>query len=166
MGERDELTEQILGPLARRNSTATVLFHDAVAERLGLGPTDHKCLDLIVEHQTITGSQLAAMTGLTSGAVTGVVARLERAGYVRRAPDPSDGRRQLLRPAPERFGEVERLFEGIAASAVDLLDGFDTPQLKAIATFLTRSTEFARERSAVLRAETLGVLARRREDVS
>ncbi|MBZ2198426.1 MarR family winged helix-turn-helix transcriptional regulator [Occultella gossypii] len=156
MSGRDELTERILGTLARRHSTATVLFHHAVAERLGLGPTDHKCLDLVVEHQTVTGSELAAMTGLTSGAVTGVVNRLEQAGYIRREPDPEDGRRQLLRPVPERFGEAERLFKGIAVSAAGLLDGFDDQQLEAIATFLTRSTEFARERAAVLRAEVLG----------
>jgi len=156
VSKRDELAERILGPLARRNSTATVLFHHAVAERLGLGPTDHKCLDLILEHQTITGSELAAMTGLTSGAVTGVVRRLERAGYIRREPDPEDGRRQLLEPVPERFGEAERLFEGIAVSAASLLDGFDTHQLEAVAAFLIRSTDFARERAAVLRAESLG----------
>ncbi|HEX5534218.1 MAG TPA: MarR family transcriptional regulator [Actinomycetales bacterium] len=155
MGEREELAERIRGPLARSNSTATVLFHHAVAERLGLGPTDHKCLDLVVERQTVTGSELAAMTGLTSGAVTGVVNRLERAGYIRREPDPEDGRRQLLRPAPERFGEAERLFQNIAASAAGLLDGFDVHQLEAIATYLTRSTEFAREQAALLRAEVL-----------
>jgi DNA-binding MarR family transcriptional regulator len=154
--QRDELAERILGPLARRNSTATVLLHHAVAERLGLGPTDHKCLDLVIEHQTVTGSELAAITGLTSGAVTGVVNRLERAGYIRREPDPEDGRRQLLTAVPERFGEAERLFQGIAVSAAGLLDGFDTPQLEAIAAFLARSTEFARERALVLRAEATG----------
>lgn len=156
MSERDELAEQILGPLTRRNSTATVLFHHAVAERLGLGPTDHKCLELIVEHRTVTGSELAAMTGLTTGAVTGVVNRLEQAGYIRREPDPEDGRRQLLRPAPERFGEAERLFRGVADSAATLLDGFDAHQLETIATFLTRSTGFARNQAALLRAEVLG----------
>jgi DNA-binding MarR family transcriptional regulator len=168
MREREELAARILGPLARRNSTATVLFHHAVAERLGLGPTDHKCLDLILEHQMLTGSELAAMTGLTSGAVTGVVNRLERAGYIRREPDPEDGRRQLLRSVPERLGEAERLFMDIAASAADLLDGFDTHQLEAIAAFLARSTDFARKHAALLRAEVLGGggRVRKREEVS
>src|SRR6266568_4981316 len=96
------LTEQIVGRLARRHSTAVVLFHHAVAERLGLGPTDHKCLDLLRERGAMTGSDLAAITDLTSGAITGVVARLERAGYLRREPDPQDGRKQILRVALER----------------------------------------------------------------
>ncbi|MGW3485024.1 hypothetical protein [Rhodococcus indonesiensis] len=77
-----------------------VLFHHAVAEQLGLGPTDHKCLDLIVWRQPVTGSEPTAVTGLTSGGVK----RLERAGYIRRMPDPEDGCRQLLRLVPERFG--------------------------------------------------------------
>src|SRR5438094_10452311 len=88
--------EDIVGRLVRRHSTASVLFHHAVAERLGLGPTDHKCLDLLRERGKMTGSELAATTGLTSGAITGVVARLERTGYLRREADRHDGRRQLL----------------------------------------------------------------------
>src|SRR5437764_13297262 len=97
-----KLADEIVGQLARRHSTATVLFHHAVADRLGLGPTDHKCLDLLREHGALTGSGLAAITGLTSGAITGVVARLERAGFLRRESDSNDGRRQILNPAPER----------------------------------------------------------------
>src|SRR5215203_7474527 len=100
MEDADALRGRIMGPLSRRFSAATVLFHHAVAERLGLGPTDHKCLDLLRERGPMTGSALAAITGLTSGAITGVVARLERAGYVRREPDPSDGRRLILSLVP------------------------------------------------------------------
>jgi len=74
---KQDLAEEIVGRLARRHSTAVVLFHHAVAERLGLGPTDHKCLDLLRERGATTGSELASITGLTTGAITGVVARLE-----------------------------------------------------------------------------------------
>src|SRR5260370_35360813 len=94
-----ELAEEIVERLARRHSTAVVLCHHVVAERLGLGPTDHKCLDLVHERGAMAGSDLSAITGLTSGAITGVVARLERAGYLRREPDPRDGRKQILRLA-------------------------------------------------------------------
>jgi DNA-binding MarR family transcriptional regulator len=148
-----DLAEQITGPLARRHSTATVLFHQAVAERLGLGPADHKCLDLLVERGSMSGSELSAVTGLTSGAITGVVNRLERAGYVRRQPDPDDGRKQLLTPVPENLGTVQAVFRDIGAASGDLLDGFDVHQLTAIAEFLTRATEFARDRAATLRAQ-------------
>src|SRR5829696_866427 len=112
-----ELAAQINGSLARRHSTATVLFHHAVAERLGLGPTDHKCLDLLRERGPMTGSALAAITGLTTGAITGVVARLERAGYLRRQPDPTDGRKQILSLVPERLGDLQAVFGPIRDEA-------------------------------------------------
>jgi DNA-binding MarR family transcriptional regulator len=150
---RQELAEQITGPLSRRHSTATVLFHQAVAERLGLGPADHKCLDLLVERGSMSGSQLAAVTGLTSGAITGVVNRLERAGYVRRQPDPDDRRKQVLTPVDERINDIQEVFRDIRPAFENLLDGFDVHQLTAIAEFLTRSTEFARDRATTLRAQ-------------
>ena len=153
MSDSVELAARITGPLARRYSTATVLFHHAVAERLGLGPSDHKCLDLLVERGTLTGAELAARTGLTSGAITGVVARLERAGYLRRQPDPGDGRRQLLRPAPERIADIAEVFVGLQSDSAALVAGFDTAQLEAIAQFLVRATRFATERAALLRAQ-------------
>ena len=150
---RRELAEEILTRLMRRHSTAAVLFHHAVAERLGVGPTDHKCFDLLRERGAMTGSELAAVTGLTSGAITGVVARLERAGYVRREPDPHDGRKQILTPSPERLRELHALFGPMHVEAAALLEGFDTNQLTAIAEFLGRSTEFIYRRAALLRAQ-------------
>jgi DNA-binding MarR family transcriptional regulator len=152
---RNELAEEIVGRLVRRHSTAAVLLHHAVAERLGLGPTDHKCLDLLRERGETTGSALAAITGLTSGAITGVVARLERAGYIRREPDPHDRRKQVLRPVPERIRDLEDIFEPIRDDAAALLDGFDAHQLAAISEFLARTTDFAYRRAALLRAQTL-----------
>ncbi len=155
-----ELAEAIVGRLVRRHSTAVVLFHHAVGERLGLGPTDHKCFDLLRERGAMTGSALAAITGLTSGAVTGVVARLERAGYLRREPDPHDRRKQTLCPAPERVRDIQDIFDPIRADASTLLEGFDPHQLTAIAEFLTRSTDFAYRHAALLRAQTLTQPAR------
>jgi DNA-binding MarR family transcriptional regulator len=135
-----DLAGEIVGSLARRHSTAVVLFHHAVAERLGLGPTDHKCLDLLRERGAMAGSDLGAITGLTSGAITGVVARLERAGYLRREPDPHDGRKQSLHLAlaPAHIHDViAPLRKDVAA----LLENFDTHQRTAIAEFLTRTTD-------------------------
>lgn len=143
---------EIIGTLARRHSTATVLFHHAVAERIGLGPTDHKCLDLLHERGAMSGSELAAATGLTSGAITGVVNRLERAGHLVRAPDPDDGRRQVLRPAPGGSEAIAAVFAEMRPDVEGLLDGFDEDQLAAIAEFLTRSIDFAYEHAALLRA--------------
>ena len=102
----------------------------------------------------MTGSDLAAITDLTSGAITGVVARLERAGYLRREPDPHDRRQQILYPALERMRDIHDVFDPIRKDVAALLESFDTHQLTAIAEFLTRSTEFAYRHVALLRAQT------------
>jgi DNA-binding MarR family transcriptional regulator len=157
---KNELAEEIVGRLMRRHSTAAVLFHHAVAERLGLGPTDHKCLDLLRERGAMSGSELAAITGLTSGAITGVVTRLERAGYLRRELDPHDGRKQILSPARERVRDIQDVFDPIRKDMAALLEGFDLHQLTALAEFLARSTDFAYRHATRLRAETLCGTAR------
>lgn len=159
MGEAESssnagLSGNIIGTLSRRHSTATVLFHHAIAERLGLGPGDHKCLDLLYERGSMNGSELAAVTGFTTGAITGVVARLERSGFLYREPDPADGRKQILRPAPQGVRRVSELFEQLRIDAAGLLEGFDDHQLEAIAQFLERGSEFAYERVAMLRGQT------------
>jgi len=149
-----ELINEIVGRLARRHSTAVVLFHHAVAERLGLGPTDHKCLDLLRDRGAMTGSDLGAITGLTSGAITGVVARLERAGYLHREPDPRDGRKQILHLALKR-AHIQDVIDPLREDVAALLEHFDSHQLTAIAEFLNRCTDLVYRHATLLRAQTL-----------
>src|SRR5260370_5518041 len=156
-GSQHKLADEIVGRLARRHSTAVVLFHHAVAERLGLGPTDHKCLDLLRDRGAMTGSDLSAITGLTSGAITGVVARLEGAGYLRREPDPSDGRKQILHLALER-AHIQDVINPLREDVAALLENFDAHQLTAIAEFLAGTTDLVYRHAALLRAETISAL--------
>src|SRR5216683_4883419 len=156
-----ELAEEIVGRLARRHSTAVVLFHHAVAERLGLGPTDHKCLDLLRDRGAMSGCDLSAITGLTSGAITGVVARLERAGYLRREPDPHDGRKQILHLALKR-AHIQDVIDPLRRDVAALLQNFDTHQLTAVADFLAGSTDLIYRHAALLRGETISDLGRTR----
>jgi DNA-binding MarR family transcriptional regulator len=149
-----ELIDEIVRRLARRHSTAVVLFHHVVAERLGLGPTDHKCLDLLRDRGPMAGSDLVAITGLTSGAITGVVARLERAGYLRREQDPNDGRKQILHLALEN-SPIHNVIEPLREDMAAVLENFDADQLAAITEFLKRSTELIYRHAALLRAEAI-----------
>ncbi|WP_394824493.1 MarR family winged helix-turn-helix transcriptional regulator [Pendulispora albinea] len=152
---RNALAESIVKQLGRRHSTATVLFHHAVGEYLKLGPTDHKCLDLLRERPGLTGSELAAITGLTTGAVTGIVARLERAGYLHREDDPDDGRKQILHLVPERVEAVHAIMDPLRGELSALLERFEDHQLAAIAEFLAESTEIAFRQAALLRARSI-----------
>src|SRR5437879_4699221 len=151
---KNDLADEIVGRQARRHSTAVVLFHHAVAERLGLGPSDHKCLDLLRERGAMAGSDLGAITGLTSGAITGVVARLELVGYLRREPDQHDGRKQILHLALER-SHIQDVIDPLRKDVAALLENFDTRQLTAIAEFLTRTTVLVYRNAALLRADTV-----------
>src|SRR5260370_26162084 len=109
------LAEEIVGRLVRRHSIATVLFHHAVAERLGLGPWDHKCLDLLRERGTMTGSNLAPITDLTSGAITGVVPTLEPARYSPPEPPPHDRHPHVLYPVPHPIPSTHPLADPLRA---------------------------------------------------
>lgn len=146
--------QDIVG-LMGRHSTAIVLLHHALAERLGLGPEDHKCFYLLRERGPLSGSELASITGLTSGAITGVVARLEKAGYLTREPDPSDGRKQILRPAERQARDIHKVLGPIRTDMAELLEGFSATDRKAIARFLAGSTDLAYRHTALLRAHQL-----------
>lgn len=151
---KHKLADEIVRRLARQHSTAVVLFHHAVAERLGLGPTDHKCLDLLRERGPMAGSDLGAITGLTSGAITGVVARLEQAGYVRRELDKRDGRKQILHLA-QKLSPIHEVIEPLRKDVTALLQNYNAHQLTAISEFLTHTTDLVYRHAARLRAEAL-----------
>lgn len=108
---RHDLIDELSQRIGRELATKTVLFHHAQATLLGLSATDLKCLDLLRQTNTpLTASNLARLTGLTGGAVTGVADRLESAGFVERVRDPNDRRRWELRAIPRRLGEVAAQF--------------------------------------------------------
>ena len=135
----------------RRLSLATIMFHQAVADRLGLNPTDHKCIDLLSSAESMTAGELAGATGLTTGAITGVVDRLEAAGFVRREDDPNDRRRVILRIVPKRYRDVARLFEPFAAAFAELGARYSERELATIVDFMTRSGLVLREATLELR---------------
>src|SRR5579875_3784865 len=90
--ERTALIEALVAEF-RRSSAYSVLFSQAVAVRLGVNSTDMECADLLFLNGPMTAGRLAGLTGLTTGAITGVINRLERRGWVQREADPSDRRR-------------------------------------------------------------------------
>ncbi len=152
-----DLTKEIVGRLMRQHSTAAVLFHHALAEHLGLGPTDHKCLDLLRERGPMTGSSLATITGLTTGAITGVAARLEQAGFLRREPDEQDRRQQILHPILEKLQDIRQVFEPLHKDMAALLKDFNKRELSVIVEFLTGSADLIHRHIALLRAHALYV---------
>ena len=85
----------------RELSTTTVLAASAIAQKVGMGPNDLRCGELLVRNGPMTAGQLAKATGLTTGAITGIVDRLEKAGWAQRRADPADRRRVVIYPGPQ-----------------------------------------------------------------
>jgi DNA-binding MarR family transcriptional regulator len=113
------------------------LVHSLLAaEALGLAPTDLVCMCLLQLHGPATPGWLAAMTGLSTGAVTGVVDRLERAGYATRAPDPRDRRRVIVAPDLQRFArDIQRHTPTRAPATLEFLREYPAAQLRTIQRF-------------------------------
>ena len=148
---------ELLGVLqqeARRQSGCTLFLHDAIANRLGLNTTDHKCLDLLIHAGTMTPGELSRQTSLTTGAVTGVIDRLEREGLVRREHDLDDRRRILVRPLEQTCEEkLGPLLAMLSHSFAGLCAGYSDDELRLLIDFHRRSTELIQEATASLRAE-------------
>ena len=114
---RNELLAQLVRE-AHLLGGRLVVAHQGRAEALGLNPTDLLCLELIENEEPATAGRLAELLQLTTGAVTGVLDRLERAGFVRRERDPDDRRRVLVLIAPERQRELAQLLDPLG-TAID-----------------------------------------------
>ena len=141
--------DPLIGLIGFRLSTATILFHQAIADRLRVSATDLKCYSILRQTGPITAGELAERTGLTTGAITGVIDRLERAKLVQRARDAHDRRRVALELVqnPEREREIAQLYEPLGRGIADLVAQYSAVEQRTILEFLTGAI-------TVLEAET------------
>ena len=138
----------------RNVSGQAVLHSEAMAERLGINSTDLECLDIIILEGPVSAGELARASGLTSGAITGVIDRLHRAGLAKREPDPQDRRKVLVRVPPAVLQRILPIGEPMGRAAQAILSSYDDQQLALILDFLVRSHESAVAVTTKMRAET------------
>ena len=142
---RPELAGQAaLMAVGRDFNAAHVLYHTVLAELMGLAPGDYRCLDLILREGTLTAGTLAQRARLTTGAVTGVVDRLERAGYVRRIRDSRDRRRVHVTTVTRSIERFAQYTEPLRAALRGLERDFDAAELETVQRYLLRLTELLR----------------------
>lgn len=151
--KREEIIQAINDKL-REMSTETIMFHQAVADALGLHITDHKCLDLIYRYGSMPAGRLAELTGLTTGAVTGIIDRLEKAGYVRRANDLNDRRRTIVEPTRNKKLErkLEVIFTPLSNRMNSLLSSYSDNELTFLLAATTELLEQTHQESMKLRS--------------
>jgi DNA-binding MarR family transcriptional regulator len=128
----------------RKLIASAILFNHQVAQRLGLGASDAQFMHFLQLHGPLTPGRLAELSGLTTGTVTGVVDRLEDAGFVRRERDASDRRKVLVTLDDEHMWEqMGPLYAGQAESLAKVAGRYDAKQLEVVADFLERLVEDA-----------------------
>jgi DNA-binding MarR family transcriptional regulator len=142
-GEADLVDELIQEFRATANQDDA--FDAVAAQRLGVSDTDLRCLNIIENSRGLTAGELAARSGLTAGAVTGVVDRLEQHGYARRIPDPTDRRRVRVEVTPAFYGAAARIWGPLAADWEATLGArFASDELELITSFLRSAGELGR----------------------
>ena len=143
--------EAALNTAMRDASGQGVLYSQSVAGRLGMNSTDLECLDHILRGP-VTAGRLAELTGLTTGAITGVIDRLERIGLARRESDPDDRRKTVVRALPTVLERIAPLFEPMERAAMGVLSKYRDDELALILNFLTRARDAALTAMSELRA--------------
>jgi DNA-binding MarR family transcriptional regulator len=145
-----------LGGAVRRLGWNLLLYHSGEAQKMGLNPTDSRAMSHLSESGPMPAGRLAELMGLTTGAVTGLLDRLEGVGLVRRQDDPQDRRRVLIVPVPSADEEVEagRLFGPLEQPFGALVRSYSEGQLAVILDFIERTSELLRAQTeAALRQE-------------
>jgi DNA-binding MarR family transcriptional regulator len=142
----------------RRSQLATDRFDQAVADALGLNRTDMRCTDVLDREGRVTAGRLAEATGLTSGAITTVIDRLERAGFARRVNDPADRRRVLVELTPEMRERGRSFYVGQAEMAERLYKRYSEDELKLLLGFVREAREFNEREAMKLEAENQGAV--------
>jgi DNA-binding MarR family transcriptional regulator len=123
----------------RENSISNVLFRNTVGMKLELNNADMECLDLLFFRRVSSPAELAQYTGLTSGATTTMLDRLEKKGFIARQPHPSDRRSIQIVLVPEAMAAISPMFASVRAAQTELLATYSEAQLQLLANYFERS---------------------------
>lgn len=126
---RQKLMER-LSFLGQMGSTETALFQQRAAELMGVNVTDNKAVSALMQEGPMTAGELATRLSLTTGAVTNLIDRLEKAGYIKRMPDAHDRRKVILILVPEKLKESSKIYDSVGKAFNELLSGYTIEQLE------------------------------------
>ena len=139
---RRELLKR-LWELGRKMSTQTVFLHQAIAQSVGLNATDTKCIDLILRGPggSVTAGWLSDMTGLTTGAITHILDRLEKRQFIERVRNTEDRRKVFIRVRPESLEPLTPKYEAIGNAYMSLVEKYGGGELQLICDYLEKTSE-------------------------
>jgi DNA-binding MarR family transcriptional regulator len=135
----------------RRSSGQGAIYSQAVADVAGISSSDMDCLDFLNLEGRVTAGRLAEVTGLTTGAITGVIDRLEKAGLVRRERDSEDRRKVFIAVMPESVAKIGRLYEPMQRGVKKAWEAYSEAELKLLLRFANQSYETMLDATANLK---------------
>lgn len=158
--EREQLYAE-LGDEVRANQRATDVVDELMCQLLGVNRTDARCLDILDQHGSMSAGDLAEASRLSTGAITAVIDRLDRAGLAHRVPDPSDRRRVLVELTPKAYARAtELMVEPMRKLYLPMAERYSDEQLRLIIEF-TRAGRELQERHAEWLRERLNAQSER-----
>jgi DNA-binding MarR family transcriptional regulator len=140
---------------ARQYGISTVLFRNLFASRLGLNVADLECLGLLFHKRLASPTELARHTGLTSGATTAMLDRLERAGLIERQPNPDDRRGTIIRLLKSGTDKVAPWFASVRKAQDELVAGYSDDDLSLLSAFFERASEIWDQQRARLKTSSV-----------
>lgn len=131
---------------SKQYSDASIFMHEAIARKAGLSGADHKYLGLILQHKSITAGDISKLTGLTTGAVTGLIDRLEEKNLVQRQFVKSDRRKVVVVPNVENsMNLLKPFFDDLQQKTIGLLETFSEQEIETIKRYFTEATVIMKE---------------------
>jgi DNA-binding MarR family transcriptional regulator len=122
----------------RTFTTSAVLAANSIAQKVGMGANDLKCVEILIRMGPLNAGKLGELAGLTTGAITGIVDRLEQAGWAKRGPDPNDRRKVIIYPGPQDSARMKGLYNDYMDSLRKLLASYSDSELILLTEFINK----------------------------
>lgn len=153
MDTTKDLQHQVM-MAARDQGITSVLFRNALARRLGLNTTESDCLSYLGVNQVATPTEIARYAGLTTGATTTMLDRLEKVDFITRKPNPKDRRGVLIEVSKEWQQKAGPLVADVVKAHAELISRYSAEQLETIADFLHGFTQNVKDSTAAINKES------------
>lgn len=147
----DQETLNRLRKLSQQYAFDSIQMHEAIGRKVGLSGTDHKYLGFIIQKGQMTAGELSTLTGLTTGAVTGLIDRFEQKGLVRRRFGEGDRRKVIVEPDTEKIMALfEPLYKEFRSKSEQVMASFSVEELAVIESYFLKAIEVMNETTSKL----------------
>ncbi|MCW5909873.1 MAG: MarR family transcriptional regulator [Cyclobacteriaceae bacterium] len=144
--KQSSITIEKFRTASRQYSDASIFMHEAIARKAGLSGADHKYLGLILQHKELTAGDIAKLTGLTTGAVTGLLDRLEKKKLLKRQFTKDDRRKVIIIPNIENSMKLlQPIFSELQQKTTAFINSFSEKEIQIIERYFTEATAIMNE---------------------